>query len=218
MSEAFYPSPIVVSNKAPPLSKLGLPKEHPTIFNLTKPILGLFHLTFMTCFLLTSLVGEAQYINSLATAQSSLFSSRFRGEFLNTTLFLWSQRLQIAKEKYIFQGMDKSIQLEILAQFFFPATHTKVQWIKVMQKGTSLIGREGITRGGCTYTLRGSNEPLTWNYIHIYIYIYIALLIYFTLKNIFTHPDHISIYPTIKQQLGVLFMYGWVWLYGLMII
>ena len=59
---------------------------------------------------------------------------------------------------------------------------------------------------------------IIYTHIDIYIYIYIALLIYFTLKNIFTHPDHISIYPTIKQQLGVLFMYGWVWLYGLMII
>lgn len=142
MSDAFYPSLIMVSNKAPPLSKLGLPKEHPAIFNLTKPILGLFHLTFMTCFLLSNLVGEAQYINSLATAQTSLFSSRFRGEFLNTTLFLRSQRLQMAKEKYIFQCIDKSVQIEILLLFFFQP-RTKVQWIKFTQKGTTLIAREG---------------------------------------------------------------------------
>ena len=63
------------------------------------------------------------------------------------------------------------------------------------------------SRGGCTYNSGRSNEPLT-NYIYIYIYIYIYCFTNLNHVLNLVHPDHISVYPTIKQQFSVLFMYG----------
>ena len=60
--------------------------------------------------------------------------------------------------------------------------------------------------GAVAHTFQGVQmNPLT-NYIHIYIYIYCFTNLNHVLN--LAHPGHITVYPTIKQQFRVLFMYG----------
>ena len=94
-------SPLWSGITPPALAWPRLAKEWPLVLSLNQPSSSLVHLALTTCFFLFVLDRAARRKYSEVWQLASLRRSRFTGDFLKITLILWSQMLQIAKDRKV---------------------------------------------------------------------------------------------------------------------